>query len=64
MLPEWNIYKNDQKIGQTITWHKGLDLLIRSQLMSHFKVEKYGQFYLIIPIGCEEINRYKIVKER
>ncbi len=64
-MPEWVIYKNDQRLGHAITWHKALDNLLHMELIKHCKFEKYGDLFLIFDLGdSEQINRYKIVKER
>lgn len=61
--PEWNIYKNDIKIGQAITWHKALSNLLKLDNIHKYTVEHYAKELLFIK-NWDGIYIYKIVKER
>lgn len=62
MKPEWIIYKNDQKIGQAVTWYKALDNLMKSEGFERCEIWGLAPFKSIksLPFG----HVYKIVKER
>lgn len=62
-MPEWNIYKNDYKIGQAKTWHKALGILI--------DLDNIGTYSVIMTCGHISVHtherptaRYRIIKER
>ena len=62
MKPNWVIYKDQRPIGEAITWHKALDILVKLEQLEQFKILKLSQL-----VTVEQINRmgyYKIVKER
>lgn len=64
MKPEWIIYKDDQKIGQAVTWHKALDILIILENIDFFAVEGFkGIIFVRNNRELENPIRYKIVKE-
>lgn len=58
--PEWIIYKEGQRIGQGITWHKALDVLIEQERLTSFYVDKMSQ-YILINSGDFQ---YRIIKEQ
>lgn len=62
MKPEWIVYKNEQRIGQAITWHKALDVLIKQEPTDRYEIIHHGQIIFINP--ANRVYQYKIVKER
>ena len=62
MRPEWVIYKNEQRLGQSVTWHGALDVLMRAEGLTTVEIDKYAQLVLVNR-GSRDFN-YKIVKER
>lgn len=66
MKPNWTIFKNDRAIGQAITWHKALDILVIQEGLNSFKMEKFRDVLFIQLIG-ESLDKltvsYKIQKE-
>jgi hypothetical protein len=62
MKPEWIIYKNEERIGQAITWHKALDILLKQEGITKFAIHMYtGAVFVESECGKQ---RYKIIKER
>ena len=64
---EWIIYKNEQKIGQAITWHKGLDILVKQEGLSQVHLCINSNIITFVTQKesfSDQLNRYKIVKER
>lgn len=64
MKPEWVIYKNEQRIGQAVTWHKALDILVKQEKLSLFTVSKFQQVYFVNDLTYTQTATLKIVKER
>ena len=62
MKPEYVIYKNNEKIGQAVTWHKALDILIIQEGLSNFRASFFQGIVLISQINNPQV--YKIIKER
>ncbi len=60
--PQWTIYKNDQPIGQAVTWHKALDILMFTCGIIHVEVTRYPGIYIVKEYN--KTDNYKIVKER
>ena len=64
LKPEWKIYKNDQCIGQAVTWHKALYNLTQIENLNWYTVEDHNG---ILFINSEQHNtqeiKYKILKE-
>ena len=62
-MPQWTIYKNDQRTGQAITWHKALETLTRQEALSAYSIfHCYG--YIRIETNPETSTRYRIIKEQ
>lgn len=63
--PEWIIYKNDHRIGQAISWHKALDVLVKQERLGEYTVKHYANNYIVVTVRAiiETIN-YKIQNER
>lgn len=64
MKPEWVIYKNDIRIGQAITWHKALDILIKTECIQSIQFIQYITSGLIVLVDVHTNKNYKIIKER
>lgn len=62
MKPEWVIYKNGQRIGQAITWHKALDILIKQEKLNFLVLNSYSKAHFIKT--TDQSNCYKILQER
>ncbi len=60
-MPQWCIYKNDFKIGQSKTWHGAVAVLVKQENMSDFHVHMYKQFVQVV--NHMDKGAYKIVKE-
>lgn len=60
MKPEWVIYKNDQRIGQAVTWHKALDIAVQVDALSQYEVKQFSNIVYVY----SHLTIYKIVKER
>ena len=60
MRPEWIIYKNEERIGQAVTWHRALDIVVKQE----------GLFHVDLWLSDYEVKfrqddvYYKIIKER
>lgn len=63
MKPEWIIYKNEQRIGQALTWHKALDILIEQCKITKLTIYKYSRLISIFTPD-HELDNFKIVKEQ
>lgn len=63
MKPEWIIYKNEQRIGQALTWYKAIDILIKQEKCTYLEIIKYSK-YVSIRNKSENSQTYKIVQER
>lgn len=61
MKPEWVIYKNEQKIGQAVTWHKALDILVKQEGLVGFECAVNASFVSVLL--RQEGLIYKIIKE-
>lgn len=59
--PEYIIYKNNYSIGQAITWHGALNLLVIAENLHNYAVEHHAQGYISV---ISENNTYRIVQER
>lgn len=65
MKPEWVIYKNDERIGQSVTWHGALDVLVKQEGLTEMHVSKLNAVvFVYFQIESEFNTIYKIVKER
>lgn len=67
MKNQWTIYKNHQAIGQAVTWHKALDILVKQEGINGFHVNIYNQYIFInehtaITNPPPKIH-YRIIKE-
>ena len=61
MRPEWIIYKNEQRVGQALTWHQALDILVKSEGLSRYEVVHSVAEFISIKSSDK---LYRIVKER
>lgn len=62
MRPQWVIYKNEQRIGQGISWHKSLDVLVRQEKLNYFSIDFFSRIVFIH--NADKSQSYKIVKEQ
>ncbi len=63
--PEWVIYKNGQRLGTAVTWHKALANLIDMEPLNQIRLFRYSPSFFVIEdiLGTANIT-YKIIKER
>lgn len=64
MRPEWVIYKNDIRIGQAVTWHKALDVLINGEKIQALQFIQYIGSGLVVCVDVHTNQNFKIIKER
>ena len=60
MKPEWVIYKNNMRMGQAVTWHRALDVLVKQEGIKSFRVEVFQERVFVVSNN----ESYKLVKER
>lgn len=60
--PCWVVYKNDQRIGQAITWHGALDIAIKHSGLNYIGLNCMKQYYSFVDV--DNNDSYKIVRER
>lgn len=58
--PEWIIYKDDQRIGQAVTWHKALDILVKQEGIRNTQIDINTEIVFV----QGGVGYFKIVKER
>lgn len=61
-MPEWILYKEQNKIGQAKTWSRALEILCKLEGLNQFKVLLFGHIITVEQI--DGFGYYKIVKER
>lgn len=61
-MPTWNIYKNDNLIGQAMTWYKALYVLTTQENLTHYEVTKIAGFITVWDLNNNGFY-YKIEKE-
>lgn len=59
MRPEWKILSKSFPIGQAVTWHKALNLLVEKEKLVDFNIKIYAKQYITI---SSEGNQYIIIK--
>lgn len=62
-LPEWVIYKNQDRLGQALTWHKALDNLVKQANLLTFRVWRQNETQIVF-VETDGRDQYKIQKER
>lgn len=62
LRPEFTVYSGIIKIGQSVTWHGALSLLVNAECLAQYSVTHTGTQYLLVKDNAG--NSYRIVRER